>query len=79
MSVTGRVKRGCAVGLPLVAVGLVTTIPKPLRTEPEIPSADQFGHALAAREATIAELLRRLDELEVSVLLADLLRRAGTL
>lgn len=79
MSVVRRLKRGCAIGLPLVAIGLVTTTPKPLRTEPEIPGADEFGRALAAREATITELLRRLDELEESVVLADLLRRAGRL
>jgi hypothetical protein len=62
-----------------VAAGLVATSPKPLRTEPSVPGADWFEHSLAARDATIAELLGRLDELEESVLLADLLRRAGML
>jgi hypothetical protein len=79
MSISRRFKRGWAIGLPLVAVGLVTTAPRSLRTEPETPGTDQFGRALAVGNATIGELLRRIDDLEESVLRADLLRRAGTL
>jgi hypothetical protein len=79
MSAARRFKRECSIGMPVVAVGLVTTMPGTVRSELEVPVYDQLKQALTDRDATIDQLLRRLDELEETVLFADLLRRAGSL
>jgi hypothetical protein len=59
-----RIRRSCAIGLILLALGLLIGVQQAVRTDQGPPTAEELRQAIAVRDSAIAALRKRVDTLE---------------